>query len=167
MSNRNVRINGFDHLISIVQADLRRLEIAKVGGPIDLVVSNPPYGKLLSGRLNANSGKAIARHELSATLTDVVKAAARLLPQKGRLAIIYPARRLCNLLVELRSGGFAPKRLTLIHSTLYSEARLAHLESVKGGGEELRVNKPFAIYGSDGNYTDEMNAMYGNVSAVF
>jgi len=166
MAKRNVLINGFDHLISIVQADLRRLEVAGVGGPTDLVLSNPPYGKLLSGRLNPNSGKAIARHELLATLRDVVRAAAQLLGQKGRLAVIYPARRLSNLLVEVSSRGFAPKRLTLIHSTLDSEARLAHLESVKGGGEELRVNKPFAIYGSDGNYTDEMNAMYGNGPAV-
>ena len=109
----------------------------------------------------------MARHELSATLGDVIRAAAKLLRQRGRLAVIYPARRLSNLLVELRSGGFAPKRLTLIHSTLDSEARLVHLESVKGGGEELRVNKPFAIYGSDGSYTDEMNAMYGSEPAVF
>jgi tRNA1Val (adenine37-N6)-methyltransferase len=166
MAKRNVRINGFDHLIRIVQADLRRLEVAGVGGPMDLVLSNPPYGKLLSGRLNPNSGKAVARHELLATLGDVVLAAAQLLRQKGRLAVIYPARRLSNLLVEVSSRGFAPKRLTLIHSTLDSEARLVHLESVKGGGEELRVNKPFAIYGSDGKYTDEMNAMYGDGPAV-
>jgi tRNA1Val (adenine37-N6)-methyltransferase len=166
MAKRNVLINGFDHLISIVQADLRRLEVAGVDGPMDLVLSNPPYGKLLSGRLNPNSGKAIARHELLATLGDVVRAAAQLLGQKGRLAVIYPARRLSNLLVEVSSRGFAPKRLTLIHSTLDSEASLVHLESVKGGGEELRVNKPFAIYGRGGNYTDEMNAMYGNGPAV-
>jgi len=166
MAKRNVRINGFEQFISIVQADLRKLEVAGVGGPIDLVLSNPPYGKLLSGRLNPNSGKAIARHELLATLGDVVRAAAQLLPQRGRLAVIYPARRLSKLLVEVHSAGFAPKRLTLIHSTLDSEARLVHLESVKGGGEELRVNKPFAIYGSDGKYTDEMNAMYGDGPAV-
>jgi tRNA1Val (adenine37-N6)-methyltransferase len=162
VAKRNVRINGFDHLISIVQGDLRRLEGTEVGGPMDLVLSNPPYGKLLSGRLNPNSGKAIARHELLATLGDVVRAAAQLLREKGRLALIYPARRLSKLIVELTSRGFAPKRLTLIHSTMDSEARLVHLESVKGGGEEVRVNKPFAIYGSDGNYTDEMNAMYGS-----
>jgi len=167
MAKRNVLINGFDHLINIVQADLRRLEVTRLGGPMDLVLSNPPYGKLLSGRLNPNSEKAMARHELSATLGDVIRAAAKLLRQRGRLAVIYPARRLSNLLVELHSGGFAPKRLTLIHSTLDSEARLVHLESVKGGGEELRVNKPFAVYGSDGSYTDEMKAMYGSEPAVF
>jgi tRNA1Val (adenine37-N6)-methyltransferase len=166
MAKRNVLINGFEDLITIVQADLRGLEVVRAGGPMDLVVSNPPYGKLRSGRLNPNSGKAIARHELLATLADVVRTAAQLLRQKGRLAVIYPARRLANLFVEVSAGGFAPKRLTLIHSSLDAEARLVHLESVKGGGEELLVNKPFAIYGSDGNYTDEMNAMYGNGPAV-
>ena len=166
MAKRNVLSNGFDHLISIVRADLRRLKGTEVGGPVDLVLSNPPYGKLLSGRLNPNSTKAIARHELMATLGDVVRAAAQLLRQKGRLAVIYPARRLSNLIGELTSGGFAPKRLTLIHSTLDSEARLVHMESVKGGGEELRVNKPFAIYGSHGTYTDEMRAIYGNGPAA-
>jgi tRNA1Val (adenine37-N6)-methyltransferase len=166
VAKRNVLINGFEHMINIVQADLRGLEVTRVGGPVDLVVCNPPYGKLRSGRLNPNSGKAIARHELLATLADVVRTAAQLLHQKGRFAVIYPARRLANLLLEVSSAGFAPKRLTLIHSTLNGEARLVHLESVKGGGEELQVNKPFAIYGSDGNYTDEMKAMYGNGPAV-
>ena len=166
VAKRNVRLNGFEHAISIVQADLRSLEVAELKGPMDLVVSNPPYGKLLSGRLNPDSEKAIARHELLANLGDVVRASARLLRHKGRLALIYPARRLANLLMELSSGGFAPKRLTFIHPTLDSEAKLVHLESVKGGGEELRVNKPFVIYLKDGNYTDEMNAIYGNGPAV-
>ena len=160
-------IESIDEHIPFCHGNQGLLELnAGVGGPMDLVLSNPPYGKLLSGRLNPNSGKAMARHELLATLGDVVRAAAQLLGQKGRLAVIYPARRLSNLLVEVSSRGFAPKRLTLIHSTLDSEARLVHLESVKGGGEELRVNKPFAIYGSDGKYTDEMRAIYGNGPAA-
>jgi tRNA1Val (adenine37-N6)-methyltransferase len=162
MAKRNIIINDFCHLIRIVQADLRQADVAMVEGQVDLVVSNPPYGKLRSGRLNPNSEKAIARHELLADLGDIIRAAAQLLPHKGRLAFIYPARRLPYLLREIDLGGFAPKQMTLIHSTLDSEAKLVHLESIKGGGEELRVSKPFAIYRSDGNYTNEMNAMYGD-----
>ncbi|MGD8504372.1 MAG: methyltransferase [Syntrophobacterales bacterium] len=167
MARRNVVINNFSHLISIVQADLRNLQVGMVEGPVNLVVSNPPYGRLSSGRLNPNEEKAIARHELFASLADVVRAAAQLLPRKGRLAIIYPARRLPNLLREISIGGFAPKHLTLIHTTLEAEAKLVHLESIKGGGEALRVHKPFAICQSDGSYTDEMNAMYENGPAAF
>ena len=166
MARRNILANGFSHLINIVQADLRHLHGEVLGSPASIVVSNPPYRKLRSGRLNLSFEKAIARHELLANLGDVVRAAAKLLPQKGRLAIIYPARRLPALLRELAAGGFAPKHLTLIHSTLVSEAKLIHVESLKGGGEDLRVSKPFAIYQNDGSYTVEMNAMCGNAPAV-
>ena len=166
MAKRNVIINEFSHMIEIVQADLRKVDVAMVDGRVSLVVSNPPYGKLRSGRLNPDSEKAIARHELLANLGDVIRTAAQLLQNKGRLALIYPARRLSYLLEEISVGGFAPKQLTLIHSTLDSEAKLAHLESIKGGGEELRVKKPFAIYQNDGNYSNEMNAMYGDTPDV-
>lgn len=166
IARRNVLINELSHLITIVQTDLKKMNAAMVGGSVDLVVSNPPYGKLRSGRLNPNAKKAIARHELLANVGDVVRAAAQLLPQKGRLALIYPARRLPNLLKEVCLNGFAPKRLTVIHSTLESEAKLVHLESIKGGGEELRLSKPFAIYRKDGEYADEMKAIYGNAAAV-
>ena len=166
MARRNVLINELSHLITIVHTDLKKMNTAMVGGSVDLVVSNPPYGKLRSGRLNPNEHKAIARHELLANVGDVVRAAAQLLSQKGRLVLIYPARRLPNLLKEVCLNGFAPKHLTVIHTTLDSGAKLVHLESIKGGGEELRVSKPFVIYRSDGEYTDEMKAIYGNASAV-
>ena len=166
MAKRNVKINEFSHLITILLADLRKVDLTTVDGQVSLVVSNPPYGKLRSGRLNPDTEKAIARHELLANLGDVIRTAARLLPHKGRLALIYPARRLPYLLEEISVGGFAPKQLTLIHSTLDSEAKLVHLESMKGGGEELRVRKPFAIYQSDGSYSTEMNVMYGDSGDV-
>ena len=166
IARRNVLINELSHLITIVHTDLKEMNAGTVDGSVDLVMSNPPYGKLRSGRLNPNSKKAIARHELLANVGDVVRAAAQLLPQKGRLALIYPARRLPNLLKEVCLNGFAPKHLTVIHSTLASEAKLVHLESIKGGGEELRLSKPFAIYRNDGEYTDEMKAIYGNAAAV-
>lgn len=166
MARRNVLINELVHRIAIIHTDLKKINAEMVGGSADLVMSNPPYGKLRSGRLNPNSKKAIARHELLANVGDVVRAAARLLPEKGRLALIYPARRLPNLLKEVCLHGFAPKHLTVIHSTLESEAKLVHLESIRGGGEELRVSKPFVIYRKNGEYTDEMKAIYGNAAAV-
>lgn len=167
MARRNVEINGLANLIRIVQADLRAFIGDMVEGPVSLVVSNPPYRELHSGRLNPEVGKAVARHELLANLGDVVRAAAQLLPLKGRLALIYPARRLAHLLGEVTRGGFAPRYLTLIHTTLNSSAKLVHLESVKGGGEELLVSKPFAIYQGEGIYTPEMAAMYGESVSVF
>ncbi|MFP3869679.1 MAG: tRNA1(Val) (adenine(37)-N6)-methyltransferase [Syntrophobacteria bacterium] len=166
IAERNAGINRLSHLICIVRGDLRRMRKDVLDTEVTLAVSNPPYRELHSGRLNPDAEKVIARHEVLATLGDVVQAAARLLPQRGRLALIYPARRLPHLLGELSRRRFAPRHLTLIHTTLDSPARLVHLESVYGGGEELHVGKPFAIYQSKGTYTDEMAAMYGDAPGV-
>ena len=167
IAKRNVLLNEFDHRITILRADLKKVEFGMLDGPVDMVMSNPPYGGVRSGRLNRASEKAIARHELFGNLADVVQAATRLLPPRGRLALIYPARRLPSLLKEVSLGGFAPKQLTLIHSTLHSEAKLIHLESTKEGrGEYLQVTKPFIMLRSDGTYTEEMKTMYHNGSCV-
>lgn len=160
LARRNVALNGFARLVEVLEADLRLIQRDHIPGPTSLVLSNPPYREIATGRLNPDRERASARHELLADLGAVVKAAARLLPDKGRLALIYPARRLPRLLEEVTEGGFAPKRLTLIHGSLDSPAKLAHLEAVRGGGEELQVNPPFAVYRADGRYTTEMAAMY-------
>jgi tRNA1Val (adenine37-N6)-methyltransferase len=160
LARRNVKLNGFSPLVEILEADLRLIRREQVPGPVSLVVSNPPYREIASGRLNRNREKALARHELLADLGAVVKAGARILSEKGRLALIYPARRLPRLFKELSEAGFAPKRLTLIYGSLSSPAKLAHLEAIRGGGEELQINKPFVVYGADGRYTPEMAAMY-------
>lgn len=167
LARRNVDLNGFSRLIDIVEADLRLIKGDQIPGPVSLVVSNPPYREVASGRLNPDRKRAMARHELLANLGEVVKAAARILPQRGRLALIYPARRLPRLLQEVVEAGFAPKLLTFIHGTLDSPAKLAHLEAVKGGGEELRVDKPLAVYLAEGSYTPEMAAMYDPVAPAF
>ena len=164
LARRNVERNGLSGLVEILEADLRLIRRDQVPGPVSLVVSNPPYRELASGRLNPNSEKACARHELLADLGAVVQAAARLLPEKGRLALIYPARRLPRLFKEVTEAGFAPKRLTLIHGSMGSPAKLAHVEAIRGGGEELQINKPFAVYRADGRHTPEMAAMYDSSS---
>ena len=160
LARRNVEMNGLSSCIRIVEEDLRLTRRESIGSLVSLVVSNPPYREIASGRLSPEAEKARARYELLADLGDVVKAAARLLPQKGRLALVYPARRLPQLFREVTDAGFAPKLLTLIHGTSDSPAKLAHLEAVKGGGEELRVKKPFAVHRVDGGYTSEMAALY-------
>jgi tRNA1Val (adenine37-N6)-methyltransferase len=167
LARRNVEMNALSRLIRIVEGDLRLIRRESIGGPVSLVVSNPPYREIASGRLNPEAEKAHARHELLADLGEVVRAAARLLPQRGRLALIYPARRLSRLFREVTDAGLAPKFLTLVHGTIDLPAKLVHLEAVKGGGEELRVEKPFVVYRVDGGYTAAMEALYEAVPAPF
>ncbi len=162
LARENVQVNGFEDRIRILEADFRHLNGSGhlAAGSVDLVVSNPPYRRVHSGRINPEDEKAVARHELEGSVGDVIAAASYLLPAKGRLAIVYPASRLDHLIVEVRSRGFSPKELTVVFSNRADQGRLVHLQCLKGGGEELKINPPFFIYREPGVYTEAMEALY-------
>ena len=126
----------------------------------DLAVSNPPYRGLESGKINPDRQRALARHELTASVADVFSACKYLLRQGGRLAVVYPAARLGRLMVVAHEHGFAPKDLTVIYSEPGGPARLVHLVCHKGAGEELRIRPAFFIYDGTGAYTEAMRLMY-------
>ncbi len=156
----NVGENGFENLVEIVSLDFRCVAAHYPAGSFDLIVANPPYRRLRSGRMNPHGQKAQARHELTGSVQDVFAAGRHLLPVGGRLAIIYPAGRLVHLLVSAVEHGFAPKQLTMIHTDSSGTGRLVHVECRKGGGEELEVKPPFFVYDGKGSYTTGMQQLY-------
>lgn len=160
LARRNVLENGFAEVVRIVEMDYRRMSGAFEPGSFDLAVANPPYRRLDSGRINPGAQRAVARHELRGSIADVFAAAAFLLRQGGRLAVIYPATRLESLFEAARRHGFSPKELTPVYSDATGPARLVHVECRKAGGEELSVASPFFIRDTDGAYTSAMKAMF-------
>lgn len=160
LAEKNVAANGFSNRIEVVRMDFLEVSGRFAPAAFDLVVSNPPYRRLATGRVNPDTQRAIARHEMKASVVDVFAAGKYLLPEGGRLAIIYPAARLDHLLASARQYGFNPKRLTVIYSNVSSPARLVHVVCRKGGGEELHVSPPFFIYEENGAYTEAMRSLY-------
>jgi tRNA1Val (adenine37-N6)-methyltransferase len=160
LAQKNVEVNGFAGRIRIVEMDFRKVSNSFPAETFDLVVSNPPYRRLHTGRVNPHQQRALARHELTASIKDAFAAGKYLLPQRGRMAVTYPATRLDHLLVVANHYGFSPKVLTIIHSNPSSPARLVHLDCRKGGGEELHVASPLFIYQQNGCYTESMQRMY-------
>jgi tRNA1Val (adenine37-N6)-methyltransferase len=161
LASRNVRLNHVEGSITIVHADMKDFKSYLTPGSIDVVFSNPPYRKVLSGRINPEAERAVARHEINASLTDVVSIAHGLLKRSGRLVVIYPAERVTDLVLRMRASKLEPKRLRLIHPKQRSGAILAIAEGVKYGNPGLKVDPPIIIYKSDGGYTDEVKEMTG------
>lgn len=156
----NVSANHMQERITILQEDMKTLTAKSVGGPVDLVISNPPYRKFGSGRINPNSQKALARHEVHVTLEGVVRAVRRLLKTAGRFAVVYPAERLTDILTLMRGAGIEPKWLRMIHSGRETPAKLMVLEGVKGGCPGMKIAQPLIIYREDGTYTPAVEKMF-------
>jgi len=143
---RNAAVNGFEDRMEIIQGDIRNLSIKKESA--DIVVCNPPYRKVNSGRINPDLRRAIARHELLASVDDIFHAARSILRKKGRVAMIYPAERLAGILARIRDFSLEPKRLQINYPDLQSGAKLVLLEASLGGKPGLKILPPLIGQGN-------------------
>ncbi len=145
LAKRNVELNGMDGRISVIYGDIRKI-YKGMENEFDVIVTNPPYRELGSGRINPEDEKAIARHELCLSLEDLVSISFFVLKPKGIFFVIYPAKRACDLMYVLRSNKLEPKRVRFVHSYMDDEARFILVEAKKFGRRELKVEPPLILY---------------------
>lgn len=137
---RNTVLNGYEDRMGVILGDIKYPPFAPSSA--DVVTCNPPYRPKNSGRINPDLQRAIARHEMLASLDDILNAASRTLRAKGRLAMIYPAGRLVEVLVRMRGFNLEPKRIRVVYPGMESEAKLALIEGSLGGRKGLKVLPP-------------------------
>jgi len=160
IANLNITENGMEDQITILCRNMKTLKHEEISGPVDLAVSNPPFRKSKSGRLNPNQQRAIARHEIKTTLYDVVETARRMLKTSGRLVMVYPAGRMTDILTQMRISGIEPKSIRMVHSGKKTEAKMILVEGKKGGRSGLKIDSPLFIYSENGSYSDEVEKIF-------
>ena len=143
---RNVLLNGFDDKMKVVLGDIKNPPIAEESA--DVVICNPPYRQVKSGRINPDPRRAIARHEIMANIDDILHAARSVLRKKGRLALIYSSVRLADILVRMRRFDMEPKKLQIIYPDLNSGAKLVLVEAILGGRPGLKISPPIVGQGN-------------------
>ena len=120
----NVRANALSKKIFILQRDLRTLTVENIRLPaqapaanwFDVITANPPYLVLGRGRVNPNPQKALARHEIRLTFSELVAACQRFLKPEGRFYFVHLAEREAHLAAILQSHNF-----TILSQTYTSE----------------------------------------------
>ena len=143
---RNVLLNGFDDKMRVVLGDIKNPPIAEESA--DVVICNPPYRQVKSGRINPDPRRAIARHEIMANIDDILRAARSVLRKKGRLALIYSSVRLADILVRMRRFNLEPKKIQIIYPDLNSGAKLILVEAILGGRPGLKICPPIVGQGN-------------------
>lgn len=116
----------------IVTGDLRTAPLPP--GGFDLVISNPPYFPVGSGRSGGQ-----ARSEECCSLEELCAAAGRLTKNGGRFSLCHRPERLVDVLCALRAHGLEPKRLKLVSHSPEHPPSLLLAEAVKQGKPGLRI----------------------------
>ncbi len=168
-ARRGVVLSGMGEQVTIVEADLREYPSLAEAGSFDLVVSNPPYRTLRSGRIAPIDERAAARHELAGGLDEFLAAASWCLKCGGCFAIVYLAERLNGLLAGMARVGIEPKRLRMVHARQGAVSKMVLVEGRKRGAPGLKVESPLFIYTEDRavrEYTAEVLRIYARDGAT-
>ncbi|MGQ9779599.1 MAG: tRNA1(Val) (adenine(37)-N6)-methyltransferase [Bacillota bacterium] len=159
MARRSILLNGLAGRITLYRGDFRR-EDALPRELFDLVVANPPHIPAGGGTKSPEGVLAVARHELTCTLPEVVEAAACRLREHGRFVLVHRAIRLPEIMAELGRLRLTPKRLTLVHPRPGAPASLVLVESSRGARPGLVVTPPLFVRERTGSFSPEMEEVF-------
>lgn len=160
MACRSVALNGLEDCITIRQGDVREVPHGYAADSFDYVTCNPPYMSGSHGLVNPDMEKAVARHEILCTLTDVILAAKWLLKPTGHFVLVHRPFRLAEILYELKVNKLEPKRMRLVCPSISKAPNMVLIDAVKGGKQRISVDPPLIVYREDGRYTDEIFKIY-------
>lgn len=159
-ASNNVTANHLGKKIHIIHDNIKNIGISDLNGQADIIVSNPPYKKKDTGRLNPDSQKAIARHEIFLDIDLLFGCSKKLLNNQGRLYIIFPAQRVSELVLTMKRYHFFPDFIRFVHIKKNTAARLVILCAAKGHGRSCTIVPPFFVYGPDNKHTNEYASVF-------
>lgn len=158
---RSIEANQLGSQITMILDNLKDIS-DKIGkNSFEVVTCNPPFFRVGDHQVNPNDKKAIARHELFATLEDIIKEAASLLNTKGRFAMVHRPDRLLEIIEVFRKYHIEPKRLRFVYPKLGSPCNHILIEGIKDGSSGgLIVLSPLIVYNEENQWTKEVLRIY-------
>lgn len=163
MANRSILLNKLENRIQIICEDIKNLKAKYEQGTFDAIVTNPPYKKIGTGKINEKDKKIISRHELTANLEDFISISNYLLKDQGSIYMVHRPERIADIFVLLRKYKLEPKVLRLVYPNLEKSPNLILIKAVKNAKPFLKVEKPLIVYTSEENYTEEIFKIYNKI----
>ena len=160
---KNITENNYKEFFNVIHCDIREVYKKVAVETFDMVLCNPPFFKLGSGRTSQNDQAHIARHQVNGGINDFLKATVQLLKNKSYAIFIYPATELADFLVKATHNNLEPKQIQPVYN--YPEgdnkARLMLIKCQKNGSAGVKFERPFYIYEhKNGDFHKNMKRLY-------
>ncbi|ETY74119.1 tRNA1(Val) (adenine(37)-N6)-methyltransferase [Lactiplantibacillus fabifermentans] len=165
MATRSIALNDLTDKMTVLNQDLLTVTETIAKDSVDVVLCNPPYFKdQPTSQKNPNPHLAIARHEISANLDQILAVTSDLLKMSGKAYFVHRPERLDDLFATMRAHRLAPKRLRFVHPKADREANMVLIEMIKDGKPNgVRILPPVVVYQANGEYGEEVHQLlYGN-----
>lgn len=163
MASRSVLLNKLQDRITITAGDLKNATEIFGKTCFDGVTCNPPYKESFGGLKNTLDTVTIARHEILCTLKDIIESAEKVIKPYGKLYLIHRPERLADIICLMRERRIEPKRLRFVHPAPSKVATMVLVEGAKYGKPKLFLDPPLYVHDEGGNYTEEIQRIYGRI----
>ena len=158
--NKDVKMNDLNDQIEVVHGDIK--DVIKELPKAQLIVCNPPFFKVgENSNLNDNEYLTIARHEIKIDLEGIISAAAYLLDNKGRFAIVHRPDRMIDILNIMQKYDIEPQRIRFVYPKMNRESHVLLVEGMYKGKKGLKIEPPLYAHNDDGSYSNEVRRMFG------
>lgn len=159
-ARKNILANGFGKNIHVLHKDIRTLQLSRIDPGADIIVSNPPYKKLGTGRINPDPQKAMARHETGLNIDMLIECSSRLIRDQGLLCVIFPFDRFSDLTLTMARHQFYPESIRLVHIKPGTKARRVIVRAVKNGSRQCSIPPPLFIYTPENKFTVDYLSLF-------
>jgi tRNA1Val (adenine37-N6)-methyltransferase len=159
MARRNIRRNGAEDRIQVIQADIRKPDIPGLPERVDVVFANPPYRRVGDGRLNPQFEKAAARHELLLDLPMLMQAADRHLGPDGRFFLTHLPVREEEVCREARRHDLYLQRRREVFSCAADRAPFLVLLHFSRHPASAASEPPLHVHGAGRTYSPEFEGI--------
>lgn len=160
LARRSVALNHLENKIEIITGDMKEAVNIFGAASFHVITMNPPYMTGNHGLTNPKDVKAIARHEITCSLEDMIANASKVLKSKGRFYMVHRPFRLAEIMTLMVKYHLEPKRMRLVYPFVDKEPNMVLIEGLKGGNSRITVEPPLIVYERPGVYTDELRKMY-------
>ena len=160
MAKRSVKLNNLEEKIEIINDNIKNINKYIENNTLDVIVTNPPYKKISTGKVSIEKNKLISRHEIECDLDDIIKISYKLLKQKGEFYMVHRTDRLSEIIYKMKQNKLEPKQIRFVYSSVNKEPKLVLIRAVKDGNELTKVESPLIIYNEDRKYSEEILKIY-------
>lgn len=162
LANESIKINKMEKQIKIINNDLKDIHKTLGSNCFDIVSCNPPYFKYsFTSNTNKNDYLTIARHEVKATLEDIIIESKKLLIDGGYLYMVHRCERFSEICELFTKNCLQIKTLRFVYSKENSdEALFVLIEARKNKNPGTKILKPLYIYDENNNYTTEVKKIF-------
>lgn len=131
LAKKSVEYNNYQDRIQLLNINAKDTNNYFPGNNFDIITCNPPFFKKNETSLiNDNMTKAIARHELTITLPEIIETASYLIKPHGKFYLVHRPNRLSEIIKLASKYQFEAKKITFIYSNLEKDAIMVLFEFV-------------------------------------